>query len=55
MNEEPKEQRMELCPFGNDHSFNDERVCPFQSEINDNDEPYCHCCEECANECAMDI
>jgi len=29
--------------------------CPFDEEINDNHDARCNCCEECTNECAMDI
>jgi hypothetical protein len=29
--------------------------CPYQSDINEDREYQCNCCEDCTNECAMDI
>lgn len=29
--------------------------CPFAEEINDDSETLCSCCDDCANDCAMDI
>lgn len=29
--------------------------CPYQCEINDDHEEACNCCEECSDQCVMDI
>lgn len=29
--------------------------CPYKSDIDDNDKELCNCCEDCEEECAMDI
>ena len=33
----------------------EEHTCPFAMEIHDDEETKCHCCQECAQECADDI
>lgn len=31
-------------------------ACPFAQEINDNDDDnYCNCCEDCSEECALNV
>lgn len=29
--------------------------CPFASDVYDDQESLCNCCDNCANDCAMDI
>ena len=31
------------------------RNCPYDADINDNSEARCKCCDQCADDCAMEI
>lgn len=33
----------------------DDHTCPYAEEINNDSESTCNCCDECTQECAMDI
>ena len=45
------------CPHKNTCNVEtiDLHICPFQEDVNNNLKPFCQCCKECEEDCAMDI
>lgn len=43
-----------LCKCGKNPAT-EPHPCPYAEDINDDPNTLCTCCEECMNECAMDI
>ena len=51
-----KENKIELCRFGNNHKKNKWHSCPYAYDVNnDKDEEFCQCCDECEELCKGDI
>jgi hypothetical protein len=49
-----KEAPLLMCKCGKNYAL-PPHTCPYAEEINDDYISECTCCDECANECAMDI
>ena len=45
----------EKCQSCKKKGSDDLHTCPFREEINDDSEILCNCCEDCTDECAMEI
>lgn len=43
------------CSHCKRNDAQEEHTCPYQSEINDDNESLCDCCDECTDNCLMDI
>jgi hypothetical protein len=45
------------CPSNFDcgKAATEDHTCPYAEDINNDSESLCNCCDDCANECAMDI
>jgi len=50
---EQEENNDYICKCGGDGAGL--HTCPFAEEIHDDHESLCNCCEECTENCAMDI
>lgn len=44
-----------LCDRCQEHMQQSPHTCPFAVEIDDDNESLCTCCEECEENCRMDI
>lgn len=51
-----KNRKPNPCPssYGCSNEATEAYGCPYQEEINDDNTP-CHCCDDCAQECAWEI
>ena len=50
-----KDKENNICKKCKQHSALDLHSCPYQSDVNNDSESLCDCCEECTDECCMDI
>ena len=50
-----KEIKKGMCPTCGENKALPKHPCPYEAELNGNEKKYCHCCENCMSNCAMDI
>lgn len=53
-------QEDQAVDYGHRESCGDKKgqaphSCPWQQDVHDDDDYRCNCCDDCINECAMDI
>ena len=48
-------EAVEKCESCGKNDATEPHTCPYAEEINNNSETLCNCCQDCVNQCAMDI